>query len=801
MKGKKLLAAILCVAMLLTLFSGTAFAQGEIYNETQATSYGTIKEAIVAADEGDVITLGEGTYELDATVAISKSITLKGAGKDKTTIQYENAGYLFSLGGTDQDFTFEGITFAGASKDAGTGFKIASSVKAKSLTITNCAFEKLMYGIYNGDNYAKDGYTNEVNITGSSFDCGLVGVYFERIDNLTATGNTFTGASQAGLQIYAPLNTDAEIAYIRLTNNTFNDNPGYPFSLDFFNSTKVGELTVTGNTGSGNMIRDGVATNVARYRVGAEAMPNIQDVTFEKNEMGVLEMGHVYNETKDAYYDTISQAIADAQPKDVLVLGAETYKENITVDKELTIKGPEQGTALIQFDPATRQSQEYFEGRIAYPTVFATAALTLENVTIAGPTDQHHGIDGILAKSDLTLTGVTIRDIRCTADGGFICGVQYGRGVMVDGSGDVTIKDSTIVDFQKQAIDLNTTGTVVIDNNTITGVGEQAIIGQNGIVIRKGTATVTNNVISGMKYNAENEWANCSIGIYGIGDAKLNVKGNTVKDIDNTFAVDETATAELEENTLLAPVINYRTDDYQLDVSRNYWGSEEPDFETLFYGNVVENSYYADEEMTELIEKEPPVKDVSYVCPKTGVSLNADTTVVPEGSYLIVTPIVQTEEAYMKAKEALKNKASSFVLYDIILVNASGDPIQPEGKVVIGIPTPDGYDTSKLEVYRLDDGVIAAEYSVTAEGEMAYFQTDHFSEYALAVQGTMIDDSEQDGEGTKPETKPEDKPKEEIPGTNDSNDGIAFYMLVAVVAAGAAMVLLIRVLAKKRYNN
>ena len=89
------------------------------------------------------------------------------------------------------------------------------------------------------------------------------------------------------------------------------------------------------------------------------------------------------------------------------------------------------------------------------------------------------------------MEGVTVKDIRCTADGGFVCGVQYGLGVMVDGEGDVTIRDCQIVDFQKQAIDLNTTGNIIIEGNIITGVGEQAIIAQNGIVIRKGNATVS----------------------------------------------------------------------------------------------------------------------------------------------------------------------------------------------------------------------------------------------------------------------------------------------------------------------
>lgn len=201
----------------------------------------------------------------------------------------------------------------------------------------------------------------------------------------------------------------------------------------------------------------------------------------------------VSNDTQKKTYATIQAALDDAAEGDVITLSAGVYKENLTVSTAVTIQGPANGEAVIQFDAATKQAQEYFGGRTAHPTIYATADLTLKNLTVAGPTNIHHGIDGILAKADLTMEGVTVKDIRCTADGGFVCGVQYGLGVMVDGEGDVTIRDCQIVDFQKQAIDLNTTGNIIIESNIITGVGEQAIIAQNGLVTAKavGTAVIT----------------------------------------------------------------------------------------------------------------------------------------------------------------------------------------------------------------------------------------------------------------------------------------------------------------------
>lgn len=76
--------------------------------------------------------------------------------------------------------------------------------------------------------------------------------------------------------------------------------------------------------------------------------------------------------------------------------------------------------------------------------------------------------------------------------------MQYGRPILVDGEGDVSLVNVEIKKFQKQAIDLNTTGDITIRSVTITGAGEQAIIAQNGIILRKGNAVIDDVTISGL---------------------------------------------------------------------------------------------------------------------------------------------------------------------------------------------------------------------------------------------------------------------------------------------------------------
>lgn len=211
-------------------------------------------------------------------------------------------------------------------------------------------------------------------------------------------------------------------------------------------------------------------------------------------------------------------------------------------------------------------------------------------MTVAGPTDQHHGIDGVLAKSDITMKNVVVRDIRCTADQGFVCGVQYGKGVIVDGDGDVVIENSTIKDFQKNAIDIKTSGKALIKYNTITGIGDQSIIAQNGIILRGGTeVTVQNNVISDLKYTSNDQWDNGSYAVYAMDNVDMTMSENWIEEVDNGILLDNNVNADINDNIIIADfygLVTYSTG--VVDAANNYWAGDVDSKVYIEAGSTVE---------------------------------------------------------------------------------------------------------------------------------------------------------------------------------------------------------------------
>lgn len=574
MKGKmmkRLLAGVLSFALIFSV------APASVANANEATPKVTVKigeadpvtyenfDAAIAAvraaddDATKTITLSAGTFNAtDAnTFRIDEpNVTIQGAGADKTIIDTGDkavsgqAGVLLNK----DNIKISDLTVISTNPGPSGG-----AIKATAIGDGENPMDKLEgIVIENVTVSTEKGYG--LNLHGVK-DATVKNVTVEKAEKAAVSVALADGIAFTGLTTKeSGWNTDILMQY-----NGSNTSAYYAAST----------ITVTDSTLANNVI---VSDRPADATGGTDKV-DIDGYATVENADGtwvmIPEEKAVTSDDGKAFI-TIQSAIDAAEEGATINIPAGEYKENLKIDKDLNLVGAGAGKTVIKFVPEDREAVAYFSGN-AYPVIYAAANLSLRELTVAGPTDQHHGIDGILAKGDLAVNNVEIKDIRCTADGNKVCGVQYGKGIIVDGDGDVTITNSTIKDFQKQAIDIKTSGKVLIEGNTITGIGDNGIIGQNGIVLRGGAeATVKDNVISQLRYTADNAWTDCAYAVITTNNVELEMTENTIKDVDNGIEMDDSSTGIINNNIIDADwygLVVYS--DEPVDAADNYWGNSE----------------------------------------------------------------------------------------------------------------------------------------------------------------------------------------------------------------------------------
>lgn len=577
----RVVAVLFSLALVFSMASFASAAEGDDASETAGTI--TVKigdeEAVTCVDFADamakvraadnsakkVITLSAGTYTPvnGETFRINEPNTvIQGAGVDATIINTGDvsvsgqAGVLLQANGTEiHDLSVVSSnpgSSGGAIKASDIGDGANNMPRLKGIVIENVSVS-----------------------AGAGFGLNLHGV-----DGAVVTNVTVEKAAKASVSVAL-----ADVAFTNLTTNesgwkadiaiAYNPNNQLayyaPSSIKVDDSTLEYNVITSERSADANGGVDKVETDIPMAAIKND------DGSFTFVDRDVAAEQGILIERTGEYYATIQAAVNAAEDGDVIDIPAGTYNENLKVEKDITLKGAGEAT-VIKFVAEDREAQDYFSGK-AYPVVYATGNLTMEDLTVAGPTDQHHGIDGILAKADLTMRNVTVKDIRCTADGGDVCGVNYGKGVIVDGDGDVVIENCNIENFQKNGIDIETSGEALIKDNVIKGIDDNSIIAQNGIVLRGGTdATVEGNEISNLRYTADNEWSDGSYAVLAYDDVTLSMTKNIIKDVDNGIVLDGNAEAVINNNVIDTDhygLVTYSTK--TVDAADNYWSGDVAD--------------------------------------------------------------------------------------------------------------------------------------------------------------------------------------------------------------------------------
>ena len=138
-------------------------------------------------------------------------------------------------------------------------------------------------------------------------------------------------------------------------------------------------------------------------------------------------------------------------------------------------------------------------------------------------------------------------------------------------------------------------------------------------------------------------------------------------------------------------------------------------------------------------EEQSPALD--YTDSKTGVKVSADKGVFDEGVQVVVTEITEGTD-YTNAAKALEDTGKKFKLYNVKFLDKDGNEVTPNGTVSISIPAPAGYDTSKLSVFRINDGSSKTVVKGTFTNGFYTVVTKTGGNYALAESGSTITDKQ-----------------------------------------------------------
>lgn len=105
------------------------------------------------------------------------------------------------------------------------------------------------------------------------------------------------------------------------------------------------------------------------------------------------------------------------------------------------------------------------------------------------------------------------------------------------------------------------------------------------------------------------------------------------------------------------------------------------------------------------IETEAPTVQspaIDYTDAATGVKISAGKGVFEEGVEIVVTEITSGTD-YDKSELALSDIGEKFRLYDVKFFDKEGSEAAPNGTITISFPVPNGYDSEKLAVYRINE--------------------------------------------------------------------------------------------------
>ncbi len=276
------------------LANGNCDGGKHVHNITQSLDYLTIQEAIVEANENDVIDVEAGEYLEVGQIVIDKDLTIGGAGVTETTIKTnQNTGNssdarAWWLVNSGVELNLNNLTLDGD------GYNIYQGIRHKgSGAITNVDFKNIVYPTYNG--VAVAAFGGDVDFYFCNFtNIGRIGVlYFGTVvTSSNFTNCTYTGKGTGDWLDYA-LDISAG-AKVNVDNLTVTNNYGVA-STD--GSTSAGILVTTyfGEGTEATITNSEIFSNTTGVAVG-----------YDENDLSttIIHNCDIYNNSEYGVYTT-----------------------------------------------------------------------------------------------------------------------------------------------------------------------------------------------------------------------------------------------------------------------------------------------------------------------------------------------------------------------------------------------------------------------------------------------------------------------------------------------------------------
>ncbi len=312
----------------------------------------------------------------------------------------------------------------------------------------------------------------------------------------------------------------------------------------------------------------------------------------------------VYNQTKTEFYNTIKDAVDDADSGDTISLAAGTYTEGkIIIDKDLTVIGEDKNTTIIH--PAQDITGKYHEDGSAWFVVNSDVTFNLSNVTLDGIGNVDDGKNikiAIISHGSGVIENNIIKNIYGDHN-------YHGLAIELHGS-DMTVRGNSFSNIQRIGVYIGYGNGAVIENNTYEGKGVGDHLDYAFEVGRGGQATIQGNIISGNQGVASTD-GSTSAGIlvtslYGSGTAEATIIGNTITDCRYAVYAGYNETDEslvtVTENNLAGNLNGVIARNLEVNATNNWWGTaEKAEIQDLVIGNVSYNPWYVNAAKTRLI--------------------------------------------------------------------------------------------------------------------------------------------------------------------------------------------------------